>query len=131
MTAGVGREVDMTDDDEAMRIVNGELFPVLDRLSDRRPVATLPDALADLRGRREHLDDAMRILTERVLPVCERLGKVEYVTVARKQIAEMLEARDKVDHMLRVYHRDTPVFETLEDARAEFATLAERSQSQT
>jgi len=131
MTVDAGPEVDMTSDDEATRIVNGELLPVLDRLSDRRPLANLPDALADMRERRAHLDDAMRILTERLIPVCERLGKVGSATLARKQVAEMLEARDKVDQMLRVHHRDTPVFETLEDVRAAFAALAEKTPPQT
>ena len=110
--------------DEALRIHQEEVRPVLERLGDVRSKAFTLGRIADVLEARGQLDEALRIHQEEVLPVFERLGDVRSKAVTLGKIADVLQARGQLDEALRIHQEEAlPVYERLGDVRSKAVTL--------
>ena len=83
--------------DDALRIYQSDLIPLLERLGDVRARAVTLGKVADVLAARGELDEALRINREEVLPVFERLGDVREHAVALGKIAHIQIATGDVD----------------------------------
>ncbi len=79
--------------DEALKILNDEVLPSMERVGDVRSRAVTMGRIADILQARGQLDEALKIRNEEELPVYERLGDVRSWAVTMGQIADILQAR--------------------------------------
>lgn len=110
--------------DEALRILRGELLPVLERLGHERARAMTMGQIADILTTRGDLDEALRIRQDEELPVYERLGDLHSRAVTMGQITDILIGRGDLDKALKVLrHELLSTFERLGDLRSRAAAM--------
>lgn len=110
--------------DEALRILRGELLPVLERLGHVRARAITMGQIADILTSRGDLDEALRIREDEELPVYQRLGDVQSRAMTMGQITDILQSRGELEKALRILQNEVlPAFERLGDVRSRAVTM--------
>ncbi len=110
--------------DEALRIWQEEVLPILEKLGHVRNRAVTLGQIADILQSRGQLDEALKIRQEEELPVFERLGDVRERAVTLGKIADILKSRGQLDEALKIRQEEQlPVYERLGDVRERAVTL--------
>ncbi len=103
--------------DEALRIHQDEILPVVKQLGDVKGQAVTMGKVADILQARGQLDEALRIRREECVPVYERLGDVRSKAVTMGQVADILRERGQLDEALHMYEEMAAVMKGLGDVR--------------
>ncbi|MBK9263678.1 MAG: tetratricopeptide repeat protein [Polyangiaceae bacterium] len=108
--------------EEALRLLQENLLPALERLENERAVTMM--YVARILHQRGELDEALWILREYVLPIFDRSGKERPRAIALSLVADVLFARSDYDEALRILREEAlPVIEKLGDVRLRAVTL--------
>ena len=112
--------------DEALRIYQEGVLPVVDPLGDVRSRAVTMGKIADILQARGQLDEALRIRREEQLPVYDRLGDVRERAMTMGRIADILQARGQLDEALRIRREEElPVYDRLGDVLGRAVTMGD------
>jgi tetratricopeptide (TPR) repeat protein len=110
--------------DEALRILRGELLPILERLGHERARAIAMGQIADILTSRGDLAEALRIREDEELPVYKRLDDVHSGAITMGQITDILQSRGELDKALHILQNELlPAFQRLGDVRSRAVTV--------